>query len=179
MANTKKKKAAVKKAAKKAVKKVVPKKGAIAARNSKDKYAKLRQEAYKYYTEHNLEQKAIAAILHLPEKTISLWKQEDNWEEDRVSMLLSPEKRIRNTLIAYDNLLKTINGRPSPNNVPTSSETDQLNKLADAANKLKSEIQKGHISEVGKMYIDYNLRTYGKEVAIEHADRWNEFFMSL
>jgi transposase len=144
----------------------------------KEELQRKRRYAYMLYVDQGLEQKIISEIIGVSENTISKWKSADNWEEDRQFTNIAPDKIMKRVMRQYDTLLKQIEERDAPKNVPDSKEADILNKLADSVKKLQTEVLFGHKTEVGKQFISYVQKTYGQARAIEVMNLWHEFLMS-
>lgn len=134
--------------------------------------------AYTLFTENGFEQKLIAEKIGISEKTISKWKQEDNWEADREEARTGITKRRKRLLATLDNMLNQIEKREAPKNVPDSKETDAINKLTSAIQKLETELSLSHKTETGKQFVTYMQKTYGKDVAVTVLDYWHEFLMA-
>lgn len=139
---------------------------------------KKKRYAYELYTEHRIEQNTIAEITGISEPTISKWKKDEDWDSDRQAMNLSPEQMMRRQLRMLDTLLTHIESRTPPKNIPSSTETDSINKLSDSIKKLRTEIGLGYKNAVGKQYIRFCLATMSKEGAIEEMKRYDEFLNS-
>lgn len=134
--------------------------------------------AYTLFTDNGFDQKVISSITGISERSISKWKQEGDWETDREESRMGFDpvrKRLRKS---YDRTLDIIEARPFPENVPTSKETDILNKLADTVKKLQTELSFSSKSETGKQFVNHIQRVYGQEKAIEVVNLWHEFLMT-
>ncbi|MDE3185269.1 MAG: hypothetical protein KGM16_17795 [Bacteroidota bacterium] len=146
--------------------------------NTKEELQRKKRLAYTLYVENGFEQKVIASITGISEKSIGQWKKTDNWEADRIDALMGPEQQRRRVMRQYNELLSQIEARPTPKNVPDSKEADILNKLADSAKKLQTELSFYHKSETGKQFIAYIQQVHGQAKAIEVVDLWHEFLMA-
>jgi len=151
--------------------------------NTKEELARKKRLAYTLYVENGFDQKVIASVTNISEKSISLWKKKDkesgiDWDEDQIELKQGFDKERKRLKKNINALLDKIEGRKTPDNVATSSEGDTLNKLADAAKKLQTELSFAHKSETGKQYIQYVQSTYGQTKAVEAVDLWHEFLMA-
>jgi hypothetical protein len=149
-----------------------------AEKNTKEEIARKKRLAYTLFVENHFEQKVISEITGISEKSISKWKSESRWEEDREEARQGFEpqrKRIRKHI---DTLLNVIEQRAAPYNVPTSPEGDTLNKLADAVKKLQTELSFAHKAEAGKQFISYIQQVHGQNKAIEVVELWHEYLMA-
>lgn len=178
--NKPRKHATQKKKAVRAAKPEKPRKAAAATAKAPakvDMEAK-RREAYRYYVEHQIDQKEISKIIKVSEQTITKWKtwKGADWDADRQMENLGPDRMMRRVIQQFDAKLKEIEERDVP--VANSTDTDVLNKLADSVKKLQKEIMLGHKTEVGKQFIQFILQTYGKEKSIELLEYWHEFIMA-
>jgi hypothetical protein len=134
--------------------------------------------AYTLFVENGFEQKIISEITGISEKSITTWKKEGNWDEDRAEEKMGFEQQRKRIKRQINKILDHIEKRPEPNNVPSSKESDNINKLADAAKKLQTEITFAHKSESGKQFIAFIQQVHGQTKAIEIVDLWHEFLMS-
>lgn len=152
------------------------------AQNSKAELERKKQLAYTLFVENGFEQKVISSITGISEKSISLWKKKDkernvDWDADRIELKQGFDKERRRLKKHLNTILTAIEDRVSPANVPTSQEGDTINKLADAAKKLQTELSFAHKSETGKQFIAYIQQLHGQAKAIEIVDLWHEFLM--
>lgn len=144
---------------------------------TKDERERKKMLAYTLYVENGYEQKVISNITGISERSISKWKLEDDWEADREEARMGFEKQRRRLRKTIDTLLSHIEERDAPLDVPDSKESDTINKLADAAKKLQTELSFAHKSEAGKQFITYIQQVYGQTKSIEMVDLWHEFLM--
>lgn len=134
--------------------------------------------AYTLFVENGFEQIVIAEITGISEQTIVRWKKDGNWQDDKREARMGFEQRRKRLQRMMDNLLTRIESRKSPEDVPDSKEGDILNKLADSAKKLQTELSYAHKAETGKQFIQYIQKLYGQEKAIDIVELWHEFIMS-
>ena len=144
---------------------------------TKDERERKKMLAYTLYVENGYDQKTIAEITGISERSISKWKIEHDWEADREEARMGFEKQRRRLRKTIDNLLTIIEQREPPKNVPDSKESDTINKLADAAKKLQTELSFAHKSDAGKQFITYIQQVYGQVKSVEMVDLWHEFLM--
>lgn len=148
------------------------------ARLKKTELDAKRTLAYTLYTENGFEQKLIAEKIGVSEKTISKWKQEGNWEADREEARTGISKRRKRLLTTLDNMLSQIEEREPPLNVPNAKESDTINKITSAIQKLETELSLAHKTETGKQFVTYVQKVYGKDEAVKVVDLWHEFLMA-
>lgn len=146
--------------------------------NTKEEIARKKRLAYTLYVDNNFEQKVIAEITGISEKSISKWKTEDEWDNDREEARMGFEQQRRRIRRQLDNLLTEIEKRKSPNNFPNAKEGDLINKLADAVKKLQTELSFAHKAEAGKQFIGYIQTTHGQARAIDVVELWHEYLMA-
>lgn len=144
----------------------------------KEELEQKKRLAYTLFVENGFEQKVIAGITGISERSIGIWKKEGNWEDDRQDAQMGFEqskKRIRQQLQV---LLDLIRDRKPPENVPTASEADTINKLSSSVQKLQTELSFAHKAETGKLFVSYIQRVHGQERAVEIVELWHEFLMA-
>lgn len=146
--------------------------------NKKEERERKKRLAYTLFIENGLTQKVISEITGISERSISNWKNEGNWESDKEEARMGFDQQRRRIRKQLDALLNNIEEREAPNNVPDSKEGDIINKLADAAKKLQTELSFAHKSESGKQFITYIQSTYGQTKAVEVVELWHEFLMA-
>lgn len=153
------------------------------AKNTRAELEQKKKLAYTLYVENGFDQKVVSSITGISEKSISLWKKKDketgiDWDADRVELKQGFDKERRRIRKNINAILDKIETRAVPDNVATSAEGDTINKLADAAKKLQTELSFAHKSETGKQFISHIQHIYGQAKAIEIVDLWHEFLMA-
>lgn len=144
----------------------------------KEELERKKRLAFTLFVENGFEQKVIAEITGISANSITTWKRDGNWEEERRMTLLGPDKQMRRIMRMYDVFLTMIEERKAPHNVPDSKEADILNKMADSVKKLQADLTLFMKSEVGKQFIAYVQQTHGQARAIECVDLWHEYLMA-
>jgi hypothetical protein len=147
---------------------------------SKEEIDRKKKLAYVLYTVNGFDQKVIADITGISERSIYNWKTADgaDWDADREEARMGFEPQRKRVRQIYDRLLDIIDARPHPDNVSSASETDRLNKLADTVKKLQTELSFQHKSEAGKQFIQHIQQTHGQAKAIEVVELWHEYLMA-
>jgi uncharacterized protein YjcR len=145
---------------------------------SKEELARKKRLAYTLYVDNGFEQKVISEITGISERSILNWKKDGKWEDDRQEERMGFERQRKRIKKHINNVLDIVEGREEPYNVPNSAEGDTINKLADAARKLQTELSFAHKSETGKQFISYIQQVHGQARAIEVVDLWHEFLMA-
>ena len=154
-------------------KKVTPVKKA-----TKEDLERKKRLAYTLFVDNGFEQKVISEITGISERSISKWKVEGKWEDDKEEAQMDFQKQRKRIRRHIDTMLTAIEKRDPPNNIPTSSEGDTLNKLADAVRKLQTELSYSHRVEAGKQFIKYIQEMYGQDKAIDVVKLWHEYLMA-
>ena len=145
---------------------------------SKEQLERKKRLAYTLYVENGLEQKVISQITGISERSIGAWKKDNNWEADKEESRMGFEQQRRRIRKQIDNVLTQIEERDAPHNIPNSKESDTINKLADAAKKLQTELSFAHKSESGKQFIQYIQSVYPQSKAVEQVELWHEYLMA-
>lgn len=146
------------------------------ALSKKEQMERSKRLAFTLYVDNGFEQKVIAEITGISERSIGEWKKQGNWDEEKRTANLGPEKQMRRIMKIYDSMLTAIESRTPP--IPDSKETDILNKLADSVKKLQADLTMFVKSEVGKQFISYIQQTHGQAQAIEAVELWHEYLMA-
>ena len=146
--------------------------------NTKEELERKKRLAYTLYVENGFDQKVIASITGISETSICKWKKENNWEADKEEARMGFEQQRRRIRKQIDRVLDIVESRPEPDNVPNSKESDTINKLADAAKKLQTELSFAHKAESGKQFIQYIQKVYGQQKAIDVVELWHEYLMA-
>jgi len=148
--------------------------------NTKEQITRKKRLAYTLYVDNGFDQKVIAEITGISERSITNWKTADgaDWDADREESRMGFEPQRKRLRKMFDATLDIIEKRDSPNNVPTSAESDRLNKLADAVKKLQIELSFQHKSEAGKQFIQYIQQTHGQAKAIDVVELWHDYLMA-
>lgn len=133
--------------------------------------------AFILYTENGLEQKVIAEITGISEVSISRWKQDGNWEDEREQARIGPEKEMRRMRKLLNQYLDEIEQRDEP--FPDSKEADAINKITvSIKNLMGDKLLVAHKTEVGKQFVEYIQSNYGQAKAVEIVELWHEWIMA-
>ncbi len=151
---------------------------AIVKVNKKEELERKKRLAYTLFVENGFEQKVIAGITGITEKSIGAWKKDGNWEADKQEARMGFEQQRRRIRKHIDTLLTQIEERKAPLNVPNSSEGDVLSKLTAAAKALQTELSFAHKAESGKQFVQFIQLVHGQQKAIEVVELWHEYLMS-
>ncbi len=146
--------------------------------NKKEELERKKRLAYTLFVDNGFEQKVIAQITGISEKSISAWKKDGKWEDDKQEARMGFDQQRRRIRQHIDNLLTQIEKRKEPDNVPTASEGDVLSKLTSSAKALQTELSFAHKAEAGKGYVQFVQEVHGQQKAIETVELWHEYLMS-
>lgn len=104
--------------------------------------AQKKEWAQLMFTKENITQKEIAERVGISEVTMSRWVKAGNWESLKVSITITKEEQLKNIYRQLAELNKTIAERPTDegNRYATTAESDTINKLATAINKMETDI---------------------------------------
>lgn len=114
-----------------------------------------KQKAKSLYLTGQYDQKEIAGIIGVTEKTISRWKNDEEWESFKESLLTTRENELKRLY----KMLKVLNNhldKMAQENVPINSkEADSVLKLTAAIKNLELETSIADKVEVGTAFIDF------------------------
>lgn len=104
--------------------------------------AQKKEWAQLLFTKENITQKEIAARVGISEVTMSRWVRAGNWESLKVSITITKEEQLKNIYRQLAEINRTIAERPADegNRYATTAESDTINKLATAINKMETDI---------------------------------------
>ncbi len=126
------------------------------------------------YTKENLEQKEIALKVGVSEVTISKWKKKYHWEELKVSITITKEEQLKNLYRQIAELNKNIASRDEGERYATSKEADSITKLANAIEKMETDIGLSDIVSTVKRFLAW-LRKFDLEKAQELVPLFDSF----
>ena len=150
-----------------------------ANKNNREEIERKKRLAFTLFVDNGFEQRVISQITGISEPSISKWKKDGNWDEERRVAIMGPDKQMRRIIRMYDTMLTIIEKRKHPNNIPNSKEADILNKMSDSVNKLNREFSFFVKADVGKMFVTFVQATHGQEAAVKAVELWHEFLMSI
>lgn len=90
------------------------------------------------YIEQGFDAKTISGMLDISENTIGTWvKSHEDWKKQRQVRMLSPDKLVMHFYEQSEAIIKSAKDEERP---LTSAESDALNKLASAIQKLDKKV---------------------------------------
>ena len=122
-----------------------------AIREQKKEMAKL------LFLHENLTQKEIAERSGVSEVTISKWVRTENWESYKVSITITKEEQLKNLYRQLAVLNNAIANRSEEEGVryATTAEADTISKLANAIEKMESDVGVADMVNVFKKFLNW------------------------
>jgi len=124
---------------------------------TKKEMQQLRELAKMLFIHESLTQKEIAGRIGVSEVTISKWANADNWDSLKVSITITKEEQLKNLYRQLSAINEVIADRPD-RRYATTTEADLICKLANAIDKMETDIGVSDIVSVGKKFIDWMRR---------------------
>jgi Phage terminase small subunit. len=138
---------------------------------SRESKKKLAKELY-LSGKHN--QKDIAKMVEISERSLSKWVNEGKWELLRANLTTTKESVLSNWYAQLAEMNKTISEREPGKRFPSSGESDRMIKISAAIKKLETETGIAEITSVCISLCEF-VRTYDVEKAKEISDHFNAF----
>lgn len=107
------------------------------------------------YTRENLTQKEIAARVEVSAVTINKWVKTGLWEELKTSITITKEAQLKNLYRQLSELNKAIADREAGKRYSTTAEADTITKLANAIEKMESDIGLADIISTFRSFLDW------------------------
>ncbi len=118
-----------------------------------------REWALLLFTKENYEQKEIAAKVGVSEVTISNWKKKYHWEDLKVSITITKEEQLKNLYRQIAEINKTIANREEGQRYATPKEADSITKLANAIDKMETDVGLSDIVSTFKGFLAFLRKT--------------------
>ncbi len=125
------------------------------------------------FIHETLTQKEIAARIGVSEVTASKWAKADNWDQLRVSITITKEEQLKNLYRQLSEINKAISERDD-RKYATTAEADTISKLANAIDKMETDIGVSDIISVGKKFITW-MRKFDLKKAQEFTPLFDAF----
>lgn len=122
------------------------------------KKSKKAELAEQLYLEAGMDGKEIAEYLDTTEATVSRWNQKYKWKEKKAAKTITRDSIIRHL---YSQALKISQDAEDQKRSLTTSETDQLVKIATSIEKLDKKLNVTTCVMVFKAFIEYLVRQEG------------------
>lgn len=128
-----------------------------------------REYARILYVSERITLEEIAERTKVTVKTIRKWRDEDNWDKLRKSLLTTRQ----NQLVHWYNQLDALNEEISirERKIPSTSEADVMSKITNNIKSLEVEVSLGEYVEVGR-----NLLMFIQSVDLAHAKLLKNYF---
>ena len=123
-------------------------------------------------------QQEIADKVGVSRKTINKWITDEKWGELRISLTMTKDQSIKRLHQQLDDLLYLISTRPMGERHATPPESETINKLSSAIEKLETEVGVKEVVNVSVRVIEF-VRKYDVDKAKEIADIFDQFIKSL
>jgi len=120
------------------------------------------------------QQKEIAGMVGVSEKTVGRWVKDGKWELLRANLTTTRESVLSNWYAQLAELNKIIADREEGKRFPTSSESDRMIKISAAIKKLETETGIAEITGVCIGLCEF-IRSYDPEKAKEVSDHFNAY----
>jgi uncharacterized protein YjcR len=120
-----------------------------------------------------LTQKEVAQRVGVSEVTISKWAGADGWDSLKVSITITKEEQLKNLYRQLSAINEEIASRPE-RRFATSAEADLICKLANAIDKMETDVGVSDIVSVGKKFIDW-IRKFDLKKAQEFTPLFDAF----
>lgn len=120
----------------------------------------------------------IAAKVGTTRQTISRWAKEGNWDDLRVSMVVSQEQILAQTMRQISDIYKQADARPEGQRQLTAKEADTVVKLSSSIKKLQKDAGITDVVNVGIKFTNW-LRAFDLEKAKEYNDLWDSFIKDI
>jgi len=125
------------------------------------------------FTKENLTQKEISERIGVSQVTMSRWVNENRWEDLRVSITITREEQLKNLYRQLANMNEEISKRTG-HRFPSPAEADTINKLANAIEKMESEVGLNDILSTFKAFLTW-LRKFNIEEAQRLVPLFDDF----
>lgn len=111
------------------------------------------------FTRENLTQKEIAERVGVSAQSVNKWVKTENWENLKVSITITKDEQLKSLYRQLSELNKYIAERDNGSRFATSSEADTISKLANAIDKMESDIGLSDIITTFRKFLDWMRKT--------------------
>ena len=135
-----------------------------------------KQKAKAIFLTGQYQQKEIAKIVGVSEITLSKWKQEDGWDDMRISLLTTRQNELKRLYKMLNVLNNSVDKKSEKEQPIDSKEADAVLKLTAAIKNLEIETSVADKVEVGCEFIDF----VGKENSnlSKEITKWFDLFLN-
>lgn len=139
---------------------------------TKKESALIRGQAKLLFVYENLTQKEIAERVGVSEVTICKWAKTEKWDSLKVSITITKEEQLKSLYRQLSAMNTAIADRDQK--YATAAEADCISKLANAIDKMESDIGVSDIVSVGKKWLNW-LRNFDLKKAQEITPLFDAF----
>jgi predicted DNA-binding protein YlxM (UPF0122 family) len=107
------------------------------------------------YLKERLTINEIAEKVNISRQSLSRWIKEERWEDLKTSLTLTRQEQVGNLYRQVSEINNAIAARKEGERYATSKEADSLVKLANAIDKMETDIGIKGICEAGGKFIDW------------------------
>ncbi len=126
--------------------------------------AQRKELAQTLYTRNQYTQKEVAKLVGVSEVTMSKWVNEGKWNAIKMSLTVSRQERISDTILQLGELDNAIKSRPEGQRYPTSKEADTRRKLTADLEALEKDMGATEIFNVSTAMLTW-LNKFNPEEA--------------
>lgn len=123
---------------------------------TKKELEQLRALAKMLFIHESLTQKEISGRIGVSEVTLSKWSNDDNWDSYKVSITITKEEQLKSLYRQLSAMNEAISLREQK--YATSAEADTISKIANAIEKMETDIGVSDIISVAKKFIDWTRK---------------------
>ena len=138
----------------------------------------MRQWALSMYLNENRTQEEIAEACGVARGTIVRWAKADKWKEHKAAKMMTHEEMINNWKEQLIEINDNIASREPSKRFATPSESDTINKLSSAINKLQTELGISEAVTTAQRFIAW-LRPVDLDKCKEFTRLFDAFLKSL
>ena len=120
----------------------------------------------------------IAGKVGVTRQTLSRWAKSGNWDDLRVSMVISQEQIISQMMRQISDIHKQAAARPEGQQQLTAKEADTVVKLSSSIKKLQKDAGITDVVNVGVKFTNW-LRAFDLEKAKEYNELWDLFIKDI
>lgn len=128
------------------------------------------------FVAQNLSQVEIAAKVGVSKTTVNKWAHQDKWDEMKASLTITREQQLQRLYMQIAEINKVIADRDKK--YPSPSESDTINKLAAAIDKMERESSLADVISVSQKFLNW-IRAIDFEKAKELSGLFDAFIKDI
>ncbi len=129
------------------------------------------------FLRENLTQKEIAERVGVSAVTINKWVKNERWEDLRVSITITKEEQLKNLYRQLAEINNAIAERER-NKFATSAEADTITKLANAIDKMETDVGLADIQSAFRKFLTW-LRAFDLPEAQRLVNLFDDFIKTV